>query len=123
MTEPRCEVCKRELPVGQEGPLCRRDTCKLAYDAQQSLESRAEEYLNFFLGKPVDEANYKAYFELCGLEQAYQRYLFPEKQAPREVISRRVYFHINVGQVHVGWKDEFGRPFKTGGNYGERQSA
>lgn len=119
MSEARCEVCRRELAANNPGPLCWRDACKMAWEAQQSLQQRMDQYREFFNGRPVDEAAYAEYFELAGLEVGYQRYLFPVREPARDVISRRTYFHMNIGQAHAGWRDEFGRPFKTGAYYGQ----
>jgi hypothetical protein len=108
----RCEICKRELKMDNPGPLCWRATCKLSYDARQSLLQRQDQFMGFFTGRVPDEANYFEYFNLTGLEESYQKFLAGDVLGPRDPISRRTWFQLNIASIHAGWADEYGRGFK-----------
>jgi hypothetical protein len=116
MNQVKCEVCKRDLPMGNTGPLCWHERCKIIHAAQIELAAKREFYDAYFIGKTQDEATYFDFFKQIGLEEKYQAFINPER-----TLTRRTYYHLNVASTHYGWTDEFARPFKVGGSYGEGQ--
>ena len=111
MSNKYCTICHKGLAENYEPLVCANERCQLINEARTGLSSQINQFKDFWNGKVPNQENYREYLILIGKEDSYQEYILDMQQRGFEAPTRRVYFQLNHASVHVGWPDEFGRPF------------